>query len=136
VRELTDKIAQQNAAREQWVGTDTPASLAHHIADEAHELLDAVENYDYLPEGVYGVVSELGDVLYLALKLCHDLGIDPAQAVELKLMRNAVKYPDYALSNGWDYDTAATLSRALWTMLGGDKKFYEWHSQQYPLEEP
>lgn len=135
MKRLVEKIAQQNESREQWVNTDTPSTLAEHIVTEANELVEAIENYDCLPDGVYGVVSEIGDVLYLALKLCHDLGIDPTDAVELKLLRNSVKYPDYAQSNGWDYQTAATLSRALWTTLGGDKRFYEWHSQHYPIEE-
>jgi NTP pyrophosphatase (non-canonical NTP hydrolase) len=133
---LQKQIARQNQNRQTWSEHDDPSSLAKQIREESDELVTSVENFDLLPNGVFEVASELGDVLYLALKMCNDLGLDPAQVVELKLMRNAAKYPDALLNNGWDYDTARVASKELWNHLGGDSAFYHWYLQSTIGEPP
>lgn len=122
------KILEQNRNRQTWVETDTPAAIADHIQEESTELVDAIKHFDTLPNGEYSIISEVGDILYLTLKFCGDMGIDPTQAVELKLLRNSLKYPDHFASNGWDYHKARELSKSLWEALGGDNAFYLWHS--------
>lgn len=37
--------------------------------------------------------EEIADVLIFAMLFCHDLGIDPAEAVREKLKVNEEKYP-------------------------------------------
>jgi NTP pyrophosphatase (non-canonical NTP hydrolase) len=130
---LLHLVATQNEHRQTWSENDSPDSLARQIREEADELVHSISQYDVQPNGTYEVIGEIGDVLYLTLKLCADLGLDPAQAVELKVARNSAKYPDHFSSNGWSYEQAQALSRSLWQALGGDGAFYLWHSLYFPL---
>lgn len=132
---MAQRVQSQNENRREWSSHDTPENLAEQILEESGELVDAIRNFDALPHAEYEVVSEVGDILYLALKFCVEMGIDPAQAVELKLARNSVKYPDEFHSNGWDYDKAREVSKSLWEHLGGDDAFFLWHSLLYPVDE-
>lgn len=136
MKELTAKVSSQNHNRREWAKNDTPESVAHQIVEESQELVEAIANFDTHRDAEYSVISEIGDVLYLALKLCGDLGIDPAEAVELKLLRNSAKYPDYFSSNGWGYEQSREMSKSLWQHLGGDHAFFMWHALVYPLKEP
>lgn len=134
MRELARKIHEQNQARQEWQQHDSPHTIATQIAEEAQELVDAVDNYDALPNGVFEIASEIGDILYLALKFCNDMGLDPEEAVKLKLMRNAIKYPDHFSSNGWEYPLSQKLSKDLYQAMGGDAAFFKWYEQTMPLE--
>jgi phosphoribosyl-ATP pyrophosphohydrolase len=133
--DLLHQIALQNQNRREWVEHDTPHALAKQIHEEAEELVTAIENYDSLPQGVFEVASEVGDILYLTLKLCHDLGLDPAQVTEMKLLRNGAKYTDTFHNNGWGYDKAREMSKSLWDHLGGDATFWEWYMISFGLGE-
>lgn len=135
INHLHGLVEGQQAARRQWQDHDTPEGVARMLQDEAEELVEAIVLYDVIDKGPYEVVSEVGDILYLALRFCSEMGIDPADALELKLLRNAVKYPDTFSSNGWNYNQSRDLSKSLYSHMGGDKAFFEWHSQQIPIEE-
>ena len=67
------------------------------ILTESQELVDAI-NESMVTGDVFSVASELGDVLYVALRLCDELGLDPADVVEMKVKRNSMKYPDAIMS--------------------------------------
>jgi len=96
------------------------------IRDEAQELVDAIDQFPVKQDAEAQVVSEVGDILYLALRFCLAMGIDPKEAVEMKLQRNSVKYPDHFSSNGWGYEKSRAMSKSLWDHMGGDHRFFEW----------
>lgn len=135
IKHLQGLVNAQQEARKQWQEHDDAESVARMIEEEAGELVDSIVNYDVEDKGPYEVVSEIGDILYLTLRFCSEIGIDPADALELKLLRNAVKYPDTFSSNGWDYGQARDLSKSMYSHMGGDRAFFEWHSENIPLEE-
>ncbi len=116
---LLQVVAQQNNHRENWMREQGPIEVAGMIVEEAIELKQACENDMPAIE----VASEIGDVLYLTLRLCSDLGIDPRDALEMKIVRNSLKYPDTFNSNG-DYNAGKETSREMWKGLGGDLTFY------------
>lgn len=118
---LKESIRKQNGNRELWKGNDTPEAIAYMIDDEASELVEAIQE-SLLSGDVFSVVSEIGDLLYLLNRLCIDLGIDPDDAMKMKLLRNSLKYSDYVMSNG-DFAKATELSKNMWQMLGGDEAF-------------
>ncbi len=126
---ITHKIHAQRQAREEW-RVETPEQLSEGIIEEAKELLGAIQ----LGLPAIEVVGEIGDVLWLALGLCAEIGVDPHYAVEMKLLRNSVKYPDSFLSNGWDREKAMELSKSQYENAGGDKNFYDWYTKIFPLE--
>ncbi|HSA51671.1 MAG TPA: nucleotide pyrophosphohydrolase [Yinghuangia sp.] len=89
------------AAERHWEPFHTPKNLVMALSVEASEL---VEIFQWMtPEQAAGVMAdrdvgehvreEVADVLAYLLGLCDVLGIDPAQALRDKMVKNARKYP-------------------------------------------
>lgn len=105
MRALTEEIVRFRDARE-WAQFHTPRNLAMALSVESGELL---ERFLWTADGdepdLERSKEEIADVLIYALLFCHELGIDPAEAVTEKLTMNAEKYP-VELSRGkatkWD----------------------------------
>lgn len=102
--ELTSAI-RAFAAERHWQPYHTPKNLVMALSVEAAEL---VEIFQWLtPEQAADVMSdpqrgehvreEVADVLAYLLGLADRLGIDPAQALRDKMVKNAIKYPPGAL---------------------------------------
>lgn len=117
-RVLSDLIYKQNQARENFEDED-PAQLAEFIKVESQELIDAIDQ----DHPAIAVASEIGDILFVTLKLCRQLGIDPRDALEMKMLRNALKYNDMSNSVG-DYDEGRETGKAIYEGMGGDNAFY------------
>ena len=197
---LQQAIEIQRSARLEWQRVNTLENLSSLLIDEADELIDACENYHLMPNGVYDVVSEVGDLGYIMRSMmpmvnigvadqelvffdpdkppfsytapkvecpdqiphvirqdavslerailssqtplinsafyqlwesnrafCKATGIDFDKAVELKMVRNSVKYPDGVLSNGHG-SQAVPLAKELYSRIGGDAVFFEAYS--------
>lgn len=124
IAELGQRVWEQSDKMANWRDNDTPIGLAQMIEGEARELTKSIED-----DGeAYDVGSEIGDVLYLALKLCHDLGFNPQDLVEMKILRNDMKYTTDSNSSG-TYKQGVQRSKAMWQAMGGDKHFYEAHEE-------
>ncbi|GCE00894.1 nucleotide pyrophosphohydrolase [Embleya hyalina] len=100
IAELTAAIVAFSAERH-WQPFHTPKNLVMALSVEASEL---VEIFQWLtPEQAEDVMSdpdrgehvreEIADVLAYLLNLANRLGIDPAQALRDKMVKNAIKYP-------------------------------------------
>jgi NTP pyrophosphatase (non-canonical NTP hydrolase) len=84
-----------------WKQFHTPRNLAAALAIEAGELQETmlwktdqeVEQLLNTPDGRNSLSSEIADVLIFGLLLCDATGIDPAQAIQEKLVENERKYP-------------------------------------------
>ncbi|WP_406296353.1 nucleotide pyrophosphohydrolase [Embleya sp. NBC_00888] len=98
--ELTAALA-AFAAERHWQPYHTPKNLVMALSVEAAEL---VEIFQWLtPEQAADVMSdpergehvreEIADVLAYLLGLAGQLGVDPAQALRDKMVKNAIKYP-------------------------------------------
>ena len=87
--------------RRDWSQYHTPRHLSSALSIEIGELQEVLlwktdeEIGEMLeePEGQEPVVDEIGDILILALLFCQETGIDPLDAIERKLAKNAGKYP-------------------------------------------
>lgn len=117
-RVLSDLIYKQNQARENFEDED-PAQLAEFIKVESQELIDAIDQ----DHPAIAVASEIGDILFVTLKLCRQLGIDPRDALEMKMLRNALKYNDMSNSVG-NYSEGREAGKAIYEGMGGDNAFY------------
>jgi NTP pyrophosphatase (non-canonical NTP hydrolase) len=135
MKDQYQQIIDQNHNRKRWRENDSPETLIKQIVEEALELEKSAREFESTQNAEYHLVGEIGDVLYLTLKLCDELGIRPEDALELKLLRNSVKYPDHLQSNGWDYRKARETSQSLWQNLGGDNAFFLWHSLLFPIDD-
>ena len=100
--ELKNVLGQILAFREErdWEQFHTVKNLAAALSIEAAELQetilwkDAPEIAEYLKEGGReDMEEEVADVLIYALLLCHELDVDPIEAIEQKLEENDRKYP-------------------------------------------
>lgn len=116
---LMERVHEQSENKKLWKDNDDPHLVAKMIVEEGGELIEAI-NHD---EEAFAVASEIGDVLYLTLKLCAQLGIKPEDAVEMKLLRNDMKYPTDLNSYGDDYRGAREASKKMWQAMGGDIAF-------------
>lgn len=126
-------IEVQQNNRRVWSEHDDAESVARMILDEAHELVEAITE-SFITGDVFSVASELGDILYLAHRMCMELGFDPADLIELKLIRNAGKYQDFVLNNGYNYDEAVVLAKQLWREMGGDTRFSHAYLELFSAE--
>jgi NTP pyrophosphatase (non-canonical NTP hydrolase) len=92
----------QFAARRDWERFHTPKNLAMSIAIEAAEIMELVqwqEGSEPLENTANDspMAEEIADVLSYLLRLATVLKIDPAQALALKIKKNAIKYPELNL---------------------------------------
>lgn len=120
IEHLNRQVVEHNGHRKHF--DRLPEELAGAVVEEAQELQQAIQE-SLLSGDVFNVVSEIGDVYILMAQLCSDLGIDPAQAIEMKMARNERKYPDYTMNNGYSPQEARRLSKESWKVMGGDVLF-------------
>ena len=88
----------QFAAQRDWEKFHTPKNLAMSIAIEAAEIMELVqwrEGSEPIENTANDspMAEEIADVLSYLLRLATVLKIDPAQALALKIKKNAIKYP-------------------------------------------
>lgn len=84
-----------------WKQFHTPKNLAMALSIEASEILELYlwkstsEIKDLLKDEAFGtrVEEELGDVLIYSLILCHEMGVDPGEAIARKIRKNDDRYP-------------------------------------------
>lgn len=90
---LIDEIIRFRDARE-WGQFHTPRNLAMALSVEAGELLERfLWAADRDEPDLERSREEVADVLIFALLFCHELGIDPGEAIAEKLAVNEEKYP-------------------------------------------
>ena len=96
--ELTARVLRHRDERD-WAQFHTPKELAVSLVVEAAELLALMQWKS--GEDLKATIErrreqlrdELADVLHSVLLLASDLGVDPADALEQKLIKDAQKYP-------------------------------------------
>ena len=93
---LLEKLIQFRDERD-WAQLQTPKNLAISISLEAAELLEhfqwSAENLDLSPDKRQAMAEEVADILIYLLLFAHKLGIDPVEAAQDKIEKNAQKYP-------------------------------------------
>jgi dCTP diphosphatase len=96
--QLQQQLIEFSNAR-RWEKFHSPKNLSMALSVEVAEL---VEHFQWLTEEESRLVSgnklnevkeEVADVLLYLLQICNQLKIDPVQAAESKLIKNALKYP-------------------------------------------
>lgn len=126
LEKLFSQVGEQQDNRREWKEGGDAFSVADRLKDEVEELVEALNLIDVQEHPILEVAGEIGDCLYLLASLCHHVGLDAAECLEQKVYRNASKYPDTFLSNGWKRDVAVNQSKTLYEVQGGDKAFYGW----------
>ena len=95
---LTARVLRHRDERD-WAQFHTPKELAISLAVESAELLALMQwqSGDALTQAIANkrqkIVDELADVLHSTLLLAADLKVDLAEALEQKLVKDAMKYP-------------------------------------------
>ena len=117
IRLLTKEVISQNNEIPLFRETDSPENTAGMILEEAQELVKEMKEA-FVTDDLTKVAGELGDVLYLALKLCDSLGLNADDVVRIKIARNGFKY-----KNQTDKETA----RREWEMIDGDDWFFKYY---------
>jgi NTP pyrophosphatase (non-canonical NTP hydrolase) len=105
LRQLVDQFVLQR----NWRQFHTPKNLAMALAIEAAELmehfqwLDAEESRAVAHDEAEraAVAEELADVVCYALAMANELGIDVADSVRRKMIKNAEKYPADKYRGRW-----------------------------------
>ena len=96
--ELRDKLRKFVAERD-WDQFHSPKNLASALSVEAAELL---EHFQWIteeqskqlpPDKLAQVRDEMADVLVYLVRLADKLEVDLLAAVEVKMAKNALKYP-------------------------------------------
>ncbi|MGM0540190.1 MAG: nucleotide pyrophosphohydrolase [Thermodesulfobacteriota bacterium] len=93
---LLDKLIKFRDERD-WAQFQTAKNLAISISLEAAELLEhfqwSTEDQDIPPDTRDKMAEEVDDILIYLLLFAHKLDIDPVQAAQDKIEKNAEKYP-------------------------------------------
>ena len=84
------------------------------MLEEAQELVEELEKA-FVTDDLTQVVGEVADILYLSLKMCRELGINADQLIEMKILRNEMKYHGH---------TDGKEAKEDWEKKGGDDVFY------------
>ena len=98
MQETIARIRQFRDERD-WKRFHNPKDLAASISIEAAELLElfqwqsAEESARYAVANRERVSEEIADVAIYLIELADITGIDLAQAIDAKLVKNAMKYP-------------------------------------------
>lgn len=105
LRQLVERFVNER----NWRQFHTPKNLAMALAIEAAELmehfqwLDAEESRAVAHDEAEraAVAEELADVVCYALAMANELGIDVADSVRRKMIKNAEKYPADKYRGRW-----------------------------------
>lgn len=98
LKNIQHQLKQFSAARN-WEQFHSPKNLSMALSVEVAEL---VEHFQWITEEesrklqgqqLDEVKDEVADVLLYLLQICNQLDIDPVDAAQKKLIKNAVKYP-------------------------------------------
>lgn len=103
------KLVEQFVSERDWHAFHTPKNLAMALAIEAAELM---EHFQWLtPEESRAVAQdadkraaageELADVICYALAMANALGLDVADALRGKMVKNVAKYPTQEFRGRW-----------------------------------
>lgn len=100
VSDLTQKI-QSFCEERDWNQFHNPKDLAIGMSTESNELLDLfrfkneqdIKEIMENPETRVRVEEEFADVLFFVLRFAERNGIDVKEALEMKIAKNAKKYP-------------------------------------------
>jgi NTP pyrophosphatase (non-canonical NTP hydrolase) len=100
VAALRDMVEQFVAERD-WHQFHAPKNLAMALAIEAAELMEHFQWIDVPasrairnePEKLAAVAEELADVLCYTIAMANELGLDIAESMRAKMVKNALKYP-------------------------------------------
>jgi len=82
-----------------WEQFHSPKNLVMALSVEVSEIMEhfqwlTTEESRHLPEEKLNEVQdEIGDVFVYMIRLCDELGIDPFEAANKKMIKNAEKYP-------------------------------------------
>ena len=120
IETMNKQVVEGNERRKHF--DRTPEELAQQIVEEAQELL--LEIGEALITGnAYSVAGEIGDLYILLAQLTSDLGIEPKHAMQMKILRNQYKYPDYTMNNGYERSEAHTMSKKFYKEIIGEQAF-------------
>jgi len=111
---VKEKVLFQNEENKVFSNND-PYKVALMVKEEAGELVSELEKA-YLTDDLTQVAGEIGDVIYLALKMCGALGLNADEVVEMKIERNKSKYSGHS---------DRSVAKSEWEIKGGDLLFYE-----------
>jgi NTP pyrophosphatase (non-canonical NTP hydrolase) len=104
ISQLTKKVIQFRDDRN-WKQFHSPRDNVLSIFIESAELAELVRWSEPADLNVTEIKAELADVLYWVLLSANDLEIDLAEALEQKLIENALKYPiETSYGNKKKYD--------------------------------
>ena len=98
IKKITAKIKKFRDERD-WMQFHNHKDLALSLVLEAAEVLEhfqwksPVEVDKYAKEAKNEIADELADVSMYLFELADNLGIDLAKAIEVKMKKNAKKYP-------------------------------------------
>jgi NTP pyrophosphatase (non-canonical NTP hydrolase) len=106
---LREQLRDFAAARD-WDQFHSPKNLAMAVSVEAAELLEVFQwlteeqSRRLTPEAQAAASDEIADVLLYLIRLGDQLGIDPVDAAQRKMVANEKKYPaDKARGNSKKY---------------------------------
>mgnify|MGYP006177163439 CR=1 FL=1 len=98
IKNLQQSLIEFSNARD-WEKFHSPKNLTMALSVEVAELM---EHFQWMTEDdsrklqdqtLAEVKEEVADVLLYLLQICNQLNIDPIEAAQKKLLKNAVKYP-------------------------------------------
>lgn len=98
LKNLQHRLIEFSNARD-WERFHSPKNLTMALSVEVAELM---EHFQWMTEDdsrkvdgqtLAEVKEEVADVLLYLLQICNQLNIDPVEAAQKKLLKNAVKYP-------------------------------------------
>jgi dCTP diphosphatase len=98
LKNIQHQLKEFSTARN-WEQFHSPKNLSMALSVEVAEL---VEHFQWMTEedsrklqgqALDEVKDEVADVLLYLLQICNQLDIDPVDAAQKKLIKNAVKYP-------------------------------------------
>ena len=100
IQEIKDKV-DLFVKKRNWTQYHNPKNLAMSIAIEASELMEIFQwltleeaaNINNSHEKIH-LQEELSDVIIYCFSLANQLGIDIASAVDDKIEKNGIKYPE------------------------------------------
>ena len=92
MKEETKKIIRDVIDERNWDQFHTPGNLAKSISIEAGELLECFQWND-TEYDLNHVAEEIADVIIYSQQLLDKLGLDMDEIVQMKMIKNAKKYP-------------------------------------------
>lgn len=120
-----ERVAIQVESKPSWTVHESVEGIVSKLREEVEEVAEVIEKFEVFPDAEANLAMEIGDVGFLLMSLCNQVGLDFNQCINDVLIKNDLQYPTALQTNGLAPKEALKKSKLLFKASGGHHALFE-----------